>query len=309
MIEFFQKPLSDYTDPGSFAIPYYFILIGIEIYFSTKQKMELYERKDTWANLLMALGTLFIGIIGKTLFYYIATIIYQYRITDIPVSWWAWTILLFADDFTYYWYHRWHHEVRIFWAAHVNHHSSQRLNFSTALRQPWTVALYYNAFWFWLPLVGFKPWMVLTMMSINLIYQYWTHTTLIGKLGFFEWFMNTPSHHRVHHASNVQYLDKNHAGIFIIWDRLFGTFQEEHEKPVYGLTTNITTYNPVSIAFHEYRSIWKDVRKAKTFAEIIKYLFYPPGWSPDGSSKTAKQLQKEMLSSKQSVKTNSYSKS
>jgi sterol desaturase/sphingolipid hydroxylase (fatty acid hydroxylase superfamily) len=234
MIDFFQKPLSDYTDPVLFAIPYYFILIGIELYFSTKQKMELYEKKDTRVNLLMALGALFIGVVGKGLFYYIATIIYQYRLTNIPVSWWAWTILLFADDFTYYWYHRLHHEVRIFWAAHINHHSSQRLNFSTDLRQPWTVALYYNAFWFGLPFVGFQPWMVLTMMSINGIYQYWTHTTLIGKLGFLEWFMNTPSHHRVHHASNVQYLDKNHGGIFIIWDRLFGTFQEEQEKPVYG---------------------------------------------------------------------------
>lgn len=298
MIEFFQKPLSDYTDPASFAIPYYFILIGIELYFSTRQKMELYETNDTRANLLLALGTLFLGTVGKISFYYIYTFIYQYRIIDIPSSWWAWALLLFADDFTYYWYHRWHHEVRIFWAAHVNHHSSQRLNFSTALRQPWTVALYYPVFWCWLPLVGFQPWMILSMMSINLIYQYWTHTTLIGKLGVLEWFMNTPSHHRVHHASNVQYLDKNHAGIFIIWDRLFGTFVEEKEKPVYGLTTNISTYNPVTIAFHEYHSIWKDVRKAKSFTEILKYLFNPPGWSPDGHTKTSKQLQKEMLASK-----------
>lgn len=294
MIELIKKSFTDYTDPASFAVPFYFILIGIELYFSTKQNMEVYKKEDTRANLLLSLVFLVIVLFMKVFYYYVFTFIYQYRIVEIPQIWWAWIILIFADDFTYYWYHRLHHKVRILWAAHVVHHSSQLLNFSTPFRNPWTIALYYNIFWLWLPLVGFPPWMVLTTISISLIYQYWTHTTLIGKLGFIEWFMVTPSHHRVHHASNLQYLDKNHGGVFIIWDRLFGTFKEEQEKPVYGLTNNIDTYNIISIAFHEYTSLWKDIRKTRTFSNIFKYLFYPPGWSHDGSSKTTKQLQKEV---------------
>jgi sterol desaturase/sphingolipid hydroxylase (fatty acid hydroxylase superfamily) len=294
MLEFLQKPFTDYTDPGLYAIYFYIILITIELFISTKQKMELYERKDSWANISMSLVTFFTATVGKAFAYYILTIVYQHRIIDMPVVWWAWIILLFADDFTFYWYHRCHHEVRIFWATHIVHHSSQLLNFSTPFRQPWTVALYYVVFWIWLPFVGFQPWMILSMMSINLIYQFWTHTTLIGKLGFLELFMNTPSHHRVHHASNIHYLDKNHGGIFIIWDRLFGTFQEEDEKPVYGITNNINTHNLLSINFQEYISVWNDARKARSFSNVIKFIFYPPGWSPDGRSKTAKQLQKEI---------------
>lgn len=300
MTDFLLKPFS-FVDPTTFAFPCYFILIGIELFFSTKHKLELYEKKDTRTNFLVTLGLLFFSFFARVFSYYVFVIVYQYRLVEIPEIWWAWIILLFADDFTYYWYHRMHHKVRIFWAAHVVHHSSQLLNFSTPFREPWVITLYYNLFWLWLPFIGFQPWMVLTMISINLIYQFWTHTTLVGKLGFVEWFMNTPSHHRVHHASNVQYLDKNHAGIFIIWDRLFGTFQEEQEKPVYGLTNNINTYNIISINFNEYALLWKDVRKAKTFSEIIKYLFYSPGWSPDGSSKTSKQLQMEMLSSTNTI--------
>jgi sterol desaturase/sphingolipid hydroxylase (fatty acid hydroxylase superfamily) len=296
MKELIQKAFTEHTDPSSFALPCYFILMGIELYFSANQNLEVYEKKDTRANFLLAWGFITMALFSKVYFYFLFTFIYQYRLIEIPEIWWAWIILIFADDFTYYWYHRLHHKVRIFWASHIVHHSTQKLNFSTPFRLSWIMPLYYTAFWLWLPFVGFQPWMVLTAISISFIYQYWTHTTLIGKLGFVEWFMNTPSHHRVHHASNIQYLDKNHGAVFIIWDRLFGTFQEEQEKPVYGLTNNIHTYKPVSIAFYEYNSLWKDVRKAKSFTEIMKYLFYPPGWSADGSGKTAKQLQNEMLS-------------
>lgn len=308
MIEFIQKAYTDYTDPASFMFPFYFILIGIELYVSANQNMEVYEKKDSRANLLIAWGFLINSLISKVYFYYLFTFIYQYRLIEIPNIWWVWIILIFADDFTYYWYHRLHHEVRIFWASHVVHHSSQLLNFSTYFRISWTMPLYFTVFWLWLPFVGFQPWMVLTSVSINVIYQYFTHTTLVGKLGYLEWFMNTPSHHRVHHSSNVQYLDKNHGAVFIIWDKLFGTFQEEQEKPVYGLTNNISTYNPVSIAFSEYILLWKDVRKAKTFTEKMKYIFYPPGWSPEGSSKTTKQLQRKMLSAKQNIAVGSYEK-
>jgi sterol desaturase/sphingolipid hydroxylase (fatty acid hydroxylase superfamily) len=304
MIDFFLKPFTAYTDPASFAVPFYFVLMGFEMYLSSKQNLELYNKKDTQANLLMTFGFTFVVLFAKAIFYYIFVFVYQYRIIDIPVKWWAWIILLFAEDFTFYWYHRLHHEVRVFWAAHIVHHSTKQFNFSTSFRQPWAVVFYYNVFWLWLPLIGFQPWMVLTMMSINLIYQYGNHTTLVGKLGFLEWFMNTPSHHEVHHGSDVKYLDKNLGGIFIIWDRLFGTFQEKEEKPNYGLTNNINTYNILTINFHEYVSIWNDVRKSRTFINKVKYLFYPPGWSHDGSSKTSKQLQRELLKSNMLVTTN-----
>lgn len=277
MTDFFLKPFS-FFEPAIFALPVMLILMGIELYFSTKNNLELYEKKDTVANVFITIALAFINVLGRIISYYFFVFMYQFRLMDIPNVWWAWVLLILADDFTYYWYHRLHHIIRILWAGHVVHHSSQKLNLSTPLREPWIVALYYCLFWLWLPLFGFQPWMVLTMISINLIYQNMIHTTLIGKLGFLELFMSTPSHHRVHHSSNVQYLDKNYGGIFIIWDKLFGTFQEENEKPVYGITHNINTTNPITINFHEYISIWKDLQKPNTLTNKIKYLFYRPGW-------------------------------
>src|SRR5690606_38938926 len=160
------------------------------------------------------------------------------------------------------WHHRLSHEVRILWAAHLNHHSSMRLNFATALRQSWAEQLYKYVFWLWMPLVGFPPLMIMIMISLSLIYQFLQHTQFIGKLGMLESFFITPSYHLVHHAYNVRYLDRNHAGVLIIWDRLFGTFQEEkeNEKPIYGITENIHTYNPLIIATHEFANIWRDVK-------------------------------------------------
>ncbi len=292
-MNFLLKPFS-FIDPSTLALPFMFILMGIEILFNTKNNLDIYDKKDTYANITLIIGLLAFSFFGRIIIYYYFDFFYQHRFYEIPVTWWAWILLLFADDFTFYWHHRWHHEIRILWAVHVVHHSSQKLNLSTPFREPWIIALYYNVLWFWLPLIGFQPWMVICMVSINQIYQFWTHASFIGKLGFLEWFMNTPSHHRVHHASNVQYLDKNHAGIFIIWDRIFGTFQEEKEKPLYGITNNINFYNPIKINFHEYGSIWKDFQKTESFINKIKYLILPPGWSHDGSSKTAKQLQKEI---------------
>ena len=161
-------------------------------------------------------------------------------------------LLFFADDLSYYWFHRISHESRVFWASHVVHHSSQHYNLSTALRQTW-VPMTYFPFWLWLPLVGFPVWMVLLAQAWSLIYQFWIHTERIVRLPRpFEYVLNTPTHHRVHHGSNHVYLDKNYGGILIIWDRLFGTFIGEGERVRYGLTKNIETFNPVRVAFHEY---------------------------------------------------------
>jgi sterol desaturase/sphingolipid hydroxylase (fatty acid hydroxylase superfamily) len=204
-------------------------------------------------------------------------------------------LLLFAEDFCYYWFHRLHHEVRALWAAHVNHHSSTHYNLTTALRQSWTTPFTGFIFWVPLPLLGFPIEMILIQKSISLLYQYWLHTELIGKLDGFGVLFNTPSHHRVHHGRNPIYLDRNHAGIFIIWDKVFGTFEPEAEAVDYGLTKNIHTYNPVRIAFHEWSAMLRDAWNAETLRGRLGYLLMPPGWTEDGAGKTAPVLRREYV--------------
>ena len=208
-------------------------------------------------------------------------------------QWWAWLLLFLLDDFTYYWFHRANHEIRLFWAGHVNHHSSQFMNFGTALRQGVGERVHKYVFWLWLPLLGFDPAMIITMISISLFYQFWIHTKAVGKLHpWIEAVFNTPSHHRVHHGSNVSYLDCNHGGILIIWDRLFGTFSPELDtEPVaYGLTTNLGTDNPLVVLSHEYRAIARDLGRAGNYRDRLRYLFLAPGWSHDGPDKRARVL-------------------
>jgi sterol desaturase/sphingolipid hydroxylase (fatty acid hydroxylase superfamily) len=204
-------------------------------------------------------------------------------------------VLFFAEDLCYYWFHRLHHEVRFLWAAHVNHHTSQYFNLSTALRQPWFTPITGPIFWLPLALLGYPPAMILTAEAISLIYQFWIHTETVKRLPrAFEFLFNTPSHHRVHHGKNVAYLDRNHAGVLIVWDRLFGTFAEEdaHDPARYGITHDLTSFNPFWIAVHEFVSIGRDLRRAGSLRAAFGYLFAPPGWSPDGSSLTAAQLRR-----------------
>ncbi|MFN3952753.1 MAG: sterol desaturase family protein [Thermaurantimonas sp.] len=277
-----------------FAIPAFVLLMLAELIYSEVTKRHLYDTKDTISSLTMGIGNVLTNLVGKGLalaFYYL---MWKHRIFDLGHGWWTWVLLIFADDFTYYWYHRWSHSIRYLWASHVVHHSSQRYNLSTALRQTWTGTLSGGfLFWGWLPLVGFHPLMVMTMQSINLLYQFWIHTETIDRLpAWFEAVFNTPSHHRVHHSSEPRYLDRNHAGIFIIWDKLFGTFTPEDRKPIYGLTKNIRTYNPVHVAFHEWRDIFEDLKKSPDTNSAFMYVFGPPGWSHDGTRMTSKQLKK-----------------
>ena len=289
------------TDPVVYAIPFFLLLIFIELFINWKEQLNLYEKKEALSSIGMGLGSLVINVVMKGLAYGVYTILYQYRLFDLGWHWWAWVLIIFADDFTFYWHHRLSHEIRILWAAHVNHHSSTTLNLATALRQSWAEQLYKYFWWLWMPLIGFQPLMMLMMMSLSLIYQYWVHTELIKRLPrWFELFLNTPSHHRVHHASNVRYLDQNHAGILIIWDRMFGTFADEsdEEKPVYGITKNINTYNLFKIAGHEFVDLWKDVKRAPTFKDKLKYIFYPPGWSHDGPDLRARTLRRQLKTGK-----------
>lgn len=208
---------------------------------------------------------------------------WSYRLSTIPLnSAWAWAALFLGADFTYYWMHRCSHEVRWLWATHVVHHTAQRLHLASAYRLGVTGVLSGGwLFYFPLYLIGFNPMAVAGMLAANLFYQFWLHTELIGKLGPFEWIFNTPSHHRVHHASNEQYVDRNYGGILIIWDRLFGTFANERaDTPiVYGLVRPFASLNPFVLAFHEWFAVARDLRECKSCRESLRQLFGRPGES------------------------------
>jgi sterol desaturase/sphingolipid hydroxylase (fatty acid hydroxylase superfamily) len=275
-----------------YAIPFFVLLLVLE-YLSFRQVRDEqsdligYEARDTRTSLTMGLGNVAINAVWK--FAVLAAYVALYELTPLrldPGDWWVWVLLFFADDFAYYWFHRISHESRGFWASHVVHHSSQHYNLSTALRQTW-VPMTYFPFWLWLPLVGFAPWMVLLAQAWSLIYQFWIHTEKIRKLPrWFEAIFNTPSHHRVHHGVNEQYLDRNYGGILIIWDRLFGTYEPEGERVRYGLTTQLRTYRPIQVAFHEYVAMWHDIRRAPRVRDKLGVVFRGPGWTPPGVADT-----------------------
>lgn len=279
------------------AIPGFVILLLAEIAFNALNHKDLFKTKDTLASLSMGIGNVSVGLVSKALIFTAYSFLYQFRVFEIGFAWWAWILLFFLEDLTYYVFHRVSHESRFFWASHVVHHSSQYYNLGTALRQTWTGSFTSFVFWLWLPLLGFHPMMIMMQQSISLIYQFWIHTEVIRRLPLaLEFVFNTPSHHRVHHASNSRYLDRNHAGILIIWDRMFGTFEPEveDEPPVYGLTKNLNTYNPFKIAFHEWVDMIKDAAQPGIRpSDRLRYLFNPPGWSHDGSRKTSEQLRAE----------------
>ena len=279
-----------------YAIPFFVLLLSIEAWFSYKEQKKLYETKDTFTSLGLGIGNVITGFFTKALIFGLFTYLYNHRLFTLDAGiWWYWVLLFFADDFSYYWFHRISHHVNYFWASHVVHHSSQHYNLAAALRQTWTGnATGAFLFWAWMPLVGFHPIWILFMQQISLIYQFWIHTETVHKLPApVEFIFNTPAHHRVHHGSDLKYLDKNHAGILIIWDRLFGSFQPEEERPVYGLTKNIDSYNPALIAFKTWGELFKKALTSGSFKNGVHYFIKPPGWSHDGSSKTTAQLRKE----------------
>lgn len=293
------EPILAFKNPVAYAVPFFAILICIEAYLNYRERSDNYLFIDAAASISMGLGSVLIDLLTKGIALAVFSLLYtQYGFFKDALSYTllGWILLFFFDDFTFYWHHRFSHQIRILWAAHVNHHSSQHYNLSTALRQSWTEVFYKYIWYLWLPLLGFHPLMILTQISISLIYQFWIHTKYIHRFpSWFEFIFNSPSHHRVHHAKNVIYLDRNHAGILIIWDRLFGTFMEENpnEPVVYGITTNINTYNPLRIATHEFINLGKDIQKAPKWMDKIKYIFYPPGWSHDGSTLTADEMRED----------------
>ena len=286
-------------DPVLFAIPFFLLLLILE--WTAARKLEhiesadertrvrsgAFHTRDSWASISMGLVSVattaawkFIALLGYAAIYaYLA----PWHLS--AHKWYTWVIAILGVDLSFYTYHRIAHRVRLIWATHQAHHSSEYFNFATALRQKWN-----NSgeilMWIPLPLLGVPPWMVFASWSVNLIYQFWVHTERIGKLWRpFEFVFNTPSHHRVHHGMDAQYLDKNYAGIFIIWDRMFRSFQPELSRPHYGLTKPVNTFNIWKLQTREYVAIARDVRSATRWHDKLAYIFGPPGWEPATDSR------------------------
>jgi sterol desaturase/sphingolipid hydroxylase (fatty acid hydroxylase superfamily) len=221
---------------------------------------------------------------------------WRHRLWTLPMNHWSgWLACFVGQEFCYYWYHRSAHRMRWFWCTHAVHHSPNHLNLSAAYRFGWTGRLTGSTLFFvCAPLFGMPPGLLMIMLSLNLLYQFWLHTTWIPRLGPLEWLLNTPSAHRVHHASNREYLDGNYGGVLIVFDRLFGTYiAERRDTPCrYGLVRPMTTYNLLTIEFEHWRALWRDLRTARSFSEAFSYVLKPPGWRPDGNGETTEDLRR-----------------
>jgi sterol desaturase/sphingolipid hydroxylase (fatty acid hydroxylase superfamily) len=281
-------------DPVNYAIPGFVALIVVEMLIARTRDRQRYCPRDTLTSLLLGFGSTVSSALTAGLVFAISMWVYQFRFFTIGFAWYWFPVAFVLDDLAYYFAHRTGHRVRWFWASHVIHHSSQHYNLSTALRQTWTgfVSL---SFLFRLPLflIGFHPLMIFFCAGLNLIYQFWIHTETIGRMPrWFEAVMNTPSHHRVHHATNPRYLDRNYAGVFIVWDRLLGTFEAERddERPRYGIVKDLGSFNLFWAAFHEWVGIAKDVWAAPDLKSRILYMIAPPGWSHDGIRDTSETI-------------------
>ena len=283
-----------------YAIPGFLLSLWLERLWASRVSGDIrgYETRDTLSSLAMGVGNVIISAFSTLGAVFVWRLAYRHRVLD-AAGWgaWSWPILFLGEDLCYYWFHRAHHEVRVLWAAHVAHHSSQYFNLSTALRQPWLTPFTGPLFWLPLALIGFAPERILFAQALSLMYQFSIHTEAVRRLPrALEWWLNTPSHHRVHHGKNVVYLDRNHGGVLIIWDRLFGSFEAERagERVRYGLTHDLESYNPLRIASHEWRAIARDLRRARSLRDAWCYAFAAPGWSPDGSTQTAKDLRRAL---------------
>jgi len=298
-------PAPDLPPIVQLAVPFFIGSILLEVTLAAVRGGARYETRDMITSLMMGVGNLVIGLLAGGAIYTLLSFFHGFAPVQLGELSWGWAPWLFVvcfvvDDLRYYWYHRLAHEIRWFWASHVNHHSSQHYNLSTALRQTWSYELTLG-FVFRIPLVliGFDPMMVLFVGGANLIYQFWIHTELIDKMpAWFEAVFNTPSHHRGHHAVNPRYLDANYAGTLIIWDRMFGTFVPElaSDPPRYGLTTQLGTFHLLRVAFHELIALVRDATQPGLKPrERLGYIFGPPGWSHNGSRMTATQMKAEWV--------------
>lgn len=287
-----------------YFVPAGILFILIEAFISSRNHEHLYFWKDTLSSICIGAIAVLVDILTKAgifaFFYFFYESFENIRIRHLGYeslgwAWWVWLLVIIGDDFSFYWHHRFSHTIRILWAAHVMHHSSRYFNLGTAFRNSWSIFFYKPVFWIWLPAIGFHPAMVLMAISINSLYQFWLHTLKISELGWFEKVFNSPRLHQLHHACNIELLDKNHGGILILWDRIFGTYYPPTAiKPKFGITTPLRSYNPLIAFSNEYLNIWKDIKKVRSWKDKLKYIFYPPGWSHDNSSITVKKMQKKL---------------
>lgn len=292
-VQALTRPINAPIEVIAYAVPVFIALILIEIAWARRHAPHAYEARDMRASLLLGLGSTVEGALVAGAIYAAAQWLYAFRVATVPFAWWSWLALLLLDDFNYYWVHRTGHRVRWLWAAHVNHHTSQHYNLSTALRQTWT-GFFAMSFVprIWPAFLGFSPAMILTVGAINTIGQFWIHTEAVHRMPrWFEWLFNTPSHHRVHHATNPLYLDRNFAGVLMLWDRMFGTFQPEldSEPARYGVIRQLGTFNVLHSAFHEWKAMLRDFMKAP-LRHKLSYLIREPGWSHDGSRDTSDMI-------------------
>lgn len=289
-------PEAPYQHAADLAQALILLLIPLEILLARIMNARAeYDLRDTLANVGVSVGSIFFWGTYSWIFMTGVLFAYHHRLFDVPFNALTFAAAFVLEDLRYYWWHRLSHRSRWFWASHVIHHSSQHFNLSTNLRQSWT-SQFSGLILMNVPLawIGFSPAIVGLAFTVNLIYQFWIHTETIDRMPrWFEWLLNTPSHHRVHHANNARYLDANYAGVFMLWDRMFGTFvaEQREEPPRYGIVKNLGTFNPLRIAVHEYVAIARDVAQpGLTLSQRLGYFFGPPGWSHEGHHMTTASL-------------------
>jgi sterol desaturase/sphingolipid hydroxylase (fatty acid hydroxylase superfamily) len=282
-------------NPIVLSIPIFFILIGIELIAERISNQKVYRLPDAIANLSCGITSQLSGIFLKVFAIGVYSVLFQYfNVFEWERNWIYWTALFLLADHSYYWAHRMSHQINLFWGGHVVHHQSEDYNLSVALRQSTIQVIWTFAFSLPLAFLGFEPLDFALMSAFLTLYQFWIHTEMINKMGWFEYLFNTPSHHRVHHGRNPKYIDKNHAGTLIIWDKMYGTFQVEEEKPTYGITKQLKSWNAVWANFSHYAEMSKDLNRIPTLSDKIKYLFKKPGWLPDylGGYRAAPEVDK-----------------
>jgi sterol desaturase/sphingolipid hydroxylase (fatty acid hydroxylase superfamily) len=280
-------------NPIALAIPFFFLLMGVELWVARRRRLKAYRFSDAVVNLSCGITQQVLLVFQIALLAGGYIWLYGHRLfTFAPGSLWPWLIAFVAVDFVYYWWHRWSHEVNFLWAVHVVHHQSEDYNLAVALRQavlsPWTIWPLHLP----LALLGIPPVTFLVVDSVSTLYQFWIHTELIGHMGWFEWIFNTPAQHRVHHAVNPRYLDKNYAATLCIWDRLFGTFEEETEKPVYGLVKPLASFDPLWAQVHYFVELWRRSRALRGLDRLRVFVKGPDWGYPPAPEITREQQRK-----------------
>lgn len=301
----------DFTNPLVYGVPAFLAFILLELTYSKNfDDKNLYKWKDLVSSLTIGTGSAVVAALTKTIaLVLVFTVAYElfnpvvdgvrtniFGWKSFGYEWYVWIACMLLDDFAYYWFHRQNHMVRFFWAAHIVHHSSENFNLGTAVRNGWFTIIYKPFFYVWIVMLGFPPEMLLVCLGIESLWQFQLHTKYVPKLGFLEKFINTHTMHQVHHAKNIEYMDKNHGGILNIFDRIFGTWKELDDSIdiEYGVTSPPNSYNIWTILSHEYINIWEDMKKSKNWRHKFMYCFGPPGWSHDGSTMTIKQIRESL---------------